>query len=137
MGRIKYDPAARLFSAIPDSGEAREDNQGRSILAKAGSKAKEVAVEVGQRLKDAVRRHAPTLMALGTVGTAFALSNGRRNGWGKPELERNKKEKAKGMASDDPEVRKEAGRMSVMPGFKTIVSAPGHDTSPGVVNPYR
>lgn len=137
MGRIKYDPATRLFSSLPDSGEAYVDKPGRSVLAKAGSKAKGVAVEVGQRLKDAVRRYAPTLMALGTVGTAFALSNGRRNGWGKSELERNKKEKAKGMASDDPEVRKNAGRMSVMPGFKTIVSAPGHDTSPGVVNPYR
>jgi hypothetical protein len=137
MGRIIYDPVTRWFSSPPDYGKASMDGRNPSLLSKARKKAKEVASGVGQRLKDAVRRHAPTLVALGTVGTAFALSNGRRNRWGKSELERNKKKKAEGMTSEDPEVRKKAERMPVMPRFKTIVATPGYDTSPGIVSPYR
>ena len=133
MGRIVFDPSARCFSAQLDDEAVKRP----SVLSRVGAKAKDAVAGVGQRLKDAVRRNAPTILSLGAVGTAFALSNGRRNDWGRAELERNKKKKAEGMASKDPEVRKKAEGMAVMPKFSTVVAAPGHDTSPGLVNPYK
>lgn len=137
MGRIVFDPSSRCFSAQLDGVKEGAAPEKPSLLSRMGAKVKDAAVGAGQRLKDAVRRNAPALLSLGAVGTAFALSNGRRNDWGRAELERNKKEKAEGLASEDPEVRKKAEGMSVMPKFRTVVAAPGYDTSPGLVNPYR
>lgn len=130
---ILFDPVSRRFSV----GSMDMGGKPEGAFARFGRKGRDAAVGIGRRIRDSIKRHAPTIAALGVVGSAFALSNGRRNGWGRTELEQNKKKKEEGIASSDPEVRKEASGMAVMPSFKAMVASPGYDTSPGIINPYK
>lgn len=77
----------------------------------------------------------PMLATLGGLATAFALSNGHRNAWGKYAMERKKEEKARKMNSSDPKERAEGEAMSVAPTMPEVVGAPHYnDMAPG--NPY-
>jgi len=76
----------------------------------------------------------PMLATLGGLATAFALSNGHRNAWGKYAMERKKAEKERKMNSSDPKERAEGEAMSTTPTMPEVVGAPYYNDTPG--NPY-
>lgn len=74
----------------------------------------------------------PMIATLGGLATAFAISNGHRNAWGKYAIERKKMEKERKMNSPDPKVRAEGEAMTVAPTMAEVVGAPHYnDLAPG------
>jgi hypothetical protein len=72
------------------------------------------------------------LSTLGGIATAFALSNGNRNAWGRYAMERKKKEKMRKMNSADPKDRAEGEAMDIKPTMQDVIGAPHYnDIAPG------